>query len=269
MSGNRIELKKAQFPYLVRQDDAPIESVIVISHPRFAEASERTLFYLANAELQVESDRERGGLIKVNHTWARDDEDDTAKIGYFHLSSVEFMSSWGGHLNFRAWLTEVPEFYPAEVKDPNVNPYIGAKRKPGRTQHGYSKNTGFPYTPPKVLIPGFRIPLQVEVSVVYGAGGEKLERWIKRAMRSHAKARREREAQERQRAKEQAEKARQAAERRAREAEWIKTSDGQEYISLRAEMKKIEGYQQRQLWMEKTESGQRYAELVDALYALG
>lgn len=269
MSGTTpIVLDKAEFPYLVAQENTPIRSLIEITRTRDSEeyfGSERTLFYIANAELSVASDG-RQNIIKVHHTFARDDEDDRSKIGWFEFAMIQFVGGYGDQLNFKGLLTLV-SFYP-DAKGVE-NPFAGAVEKKGRTEYGYSKNTGYPYTPPNVTIPDFVLPTVVEFSFHTGTDPERTAKWLKKAMASHKKARLRREREARQREKERIaeEKARQ--ERRNRITAWLTTDEGKEYKALRAEMCAIPTHAKRMTWLEKTTPGKRYDALQERMEVVG
>jgi hypothetical protein len=260
-----IVLNKAEFPYLIQQENVPIRTLVTLTRTRRDEweHEDKTLFYLVNGTLEV-TEEDRPSLIKVNHTFATDDEDDTAKIAWFELQLVKFVSSYGHHMNFRGLLTEV-KFWP-EVKGVE-NPFMGAVEKKGRTEHGYSKNTGYPYTPPNVDIPRLKLPLVVDISFD-AADPERYAKWLKKAMASHRKERREREAKARQAAAEKAKKDKERAERRARAQAWLKTPEGQEYEALHRHVRSLPTYNEREAWMKGTTEGGRYQDLQNVLYEI-
>ena len=265
MSEQHIELAKAKYPYLIQQENTPIRSLITLTRTRRDELSyqgEGTLFYLVNGQLQVNSDAERPGLIEVNHTFATDDEDDTAKIAFFEVQLVKFVSSYNHHMNFQGLLTKV-QFWP-DVKGVE-NPFAGAVEKKGKTEFGYTKNTGYPYTPPDVIIPRLTLPMVVDISVDTATEPERFAKWLKKAMASHKKERLTREREARKKAKEEAEKA--AARKRRREAQlaWVATEEGQEYERSRAVFNELQGAAQKQAWLE-TESGKRFEALREILF---
>lgn len=257
MSGSPIVLDKAEFPYLVAQENYPIRSLIEVTRTRDSEeyfGGERTLFYIANAELRVDSDG-RQNVIKVHHTFASDDEDDRSKIGWFEFGMVQFVGGYSDQLNFKGLLTKVG-FYP-DAKGVE-NPFAGAVEKKGRTEYGYSKNTGYPYTPPNVTIPGLTLPAVVEFSMHTGTEPERTAKWLKKAMASHKKARLQREREARQREKERLAKEKARKERRVRVEAWLKTEEGQEYETLLAEFRSVPSTTGRMTWLEKTTPGKRY-----------
>jgi len=268
MSGTTpIVLAKAEYPYLIRQEDTPIRSYVEISRTRRDEMyyeGDTTLFYLANAELRVEADGSQT-IIKVHHTWAADDENDRSKIAWFEFGMVQFVHSYGDQMTFRGVLTKVG-FWPKAkgVEDP----FAGAVEKKGRDEYGYSKNTGYPYTPPDVSIPRLNLPLVVEFSFHFGVEPERFEKWMKKAMASHKKARLDRERKARELAKERAAKEKARAERQEKVKEWLKTPEGVEYDALRQEIRALPDGKERATWMEKTTPGKRYVQLRDIAYEI-
>ena len=263
MSGSPIVLEKAEFPYLVAQENYPIRSLIEVTRTRDSEEyfnGERTLFYIANAELRVDSDGNQN-IIKVHHSFATDDEDDRSKIGWFEFGMLQFVGGYGDQLNFRGLLTKVSFFPDAKGVE---NPFAGAVQKKGRTEWGYSKNTGYPYTPPPVTIPGLTLPAIVEFSFHTGTEPERTAKWLKKAMASHKKARLQREREAREKAKKRAEELKRREARRAKLREWAETPEGVEYEGLRQEFNALRGDRPAYVAWRESDKFKRLEELQDA-----
>lgn len=277
---NAITLKRPLFPYLI--EDAEGESVDYVVKISLDDAfsyevgwpSElsRTLFYVMNGALNANPGEPNRAFIELRHPWARDDEGDVSKPFYVALHSVQFKHSWDGNITFTGWIREPFQFFPPQSESGVEDPFLGAKRKRVPKDDPYGgryTNAGYPYQPPKVTwenrFPDSLFPVEISILI----GGDHLDKRIRSAHRKAQAARKRYEAERRRKAREnkrKAEEQRKAAEaRRALEAEWIKTEEGQEFVALRAEMKKLDP-KERWVWMEKTTPGKRYGELFETLY---
>lgn len=169
-----VRLDTGNFPYLIREAGNPIVSLIQVSRQKLDAFGNQDLFFLVNGTITTRGRYDSvETTIEVRHSFARDDEDDTATVAQLTLQSLQFLNADRGLMRFNGWLTTM-NFYPTEEVE---DPFVGAENKPGHDSHGYTKNRGFPYLPPRIHIANVGIPFQVKVEI-YQAGQYDLDNWV-------------------------------------------------------------------------------------------
>ena len=159
--------------HLVREPGVPVRSVAEVTgrSGEFDEVTFRAV--LVNADLRAEAGRARGALT-VLHSFACDDEDDTARLAVLELADVALVWAGNGQLNFTAWMTGAPRFYPADMPV-DLNPFLAAQKLVAENDE--FANGGYPYQPPPISGRGITWPMRVEIRLDVTAG-EHTEQWL-------------------------------------------------------------------------------------------
>jgi pyruvate/2-oxoglutarate dehydrogenase complex dihydrolipoamide acyltransferase (E2) component len=232
---SHISLAEPVFPYFISQENTNPTSFITISVADRYEATDRfdlvdpTLFYVAGADLNSRGGNNYGDTsseyqVELRHSFASDEEADTAYIAIFTLKSIQIARSGPHSVNYTAWLTGV-RFYPAGYQDgihEVFDPFVGAVEH--EEVDGY-ENALYPYQPPVVMFAD-KFTLPVEVNIAVNHNFHDVPQVLAERQAAHEKAREERDVKRAAEAQAEAER---KATRKAEHEAWLLTEDGQQY----------------------------------------
>lgn len=171
-NGTTVLPKDYAWDTVVRQNGEPVRWVLTISEAKYrGNRVGRDLVHIVNGALdhRVES----MSMIRLYHTWARDNEADRSMLFYVDgLDDVKLNGSgWNsGDLTFTAWMTKPMQF------NPEGDPIDPAERVDDENDR-YA-NAGYDYTPEPVVDGGLTLPMKVDIWLRMNDDDNRIGEWI-------------------------------------------------------------------------------------------
>lgn len=120
----------------------------------------KDIFTLVNPVIHI-SGADNESTLSIIHPWAKDVEGDRVRLAFFAFDSMKFIDTHYNVFTFSGWLTTMSLYNPFESNEFTDAVKLDTSDEPWA-------NNGYPFSPPNFQFEEVKLPLKVDVHILYG-----------------------------------------------------------------------------------------------------